>query len=151
MMRIIVLIIAALAVIGTICGGIWAYFNDTEISEDNALSAGTLDLKTDDVDGVSQTLYGTNISPGDIVGPSTIVLKNSGNTNGTTLDISFSYVESDGSPNTVNMSADDTAGMMEMTVLSYDGSNLLSIVSDLNINSYIDFFTSLMSIFYCRS
>jgi len=37
--------------LGMIGTGSWAYFTDSEMSDDNSLQAGTLDLKTDDVDG----------------------------------------------------------------------------------------------------
>lgn len=40
--------------------------------------------------------------------------------------------------NPVNKSADDTAAMMEVTTLNYDGSSLLSSVSDVNSNGYKD-------------
>lgn len=121
-----------------VVGGSWAYFNDVESSSGNELVAGTLDLKTDDADGVSQTLYATSLEPGGSVGPETIQLKNSGSVNGQSLDIAFYYVESDGSPNTVNKTADETAAVMEVTTLNYDGSSLLSSVSDSNSNSYKD-------------
>jgi len=113
-------------------------FVDLETSTGNQLLAGTLDLKTDDVDGVSQTLYAPSMSPGDSVGPSTIVLKNSGSVDGSSLDIAFSYEESDGSPNSVDKSADDTAAMMEVTTLNYGGSSLLTGISDANVNGYKD-------------
>ena len=138
MKKILGLTIIALLVIGIAGVGTWAYFSDTEASTNNQLTAGTLDLKTNDADGVTQTLYATSMAPGDTVGPSTIQLRNAGTVDGSTLDIGFSYVESDGSPNTVNMTADDTAGMIEVTTLSYDGSSLLGSVSDANTNSYKD-------------
>lgn len=138
-MKVIISLTMALILIVSIIGvGSFAHFGDTETSANNQLTAGTLDLKTDDVNGVSQTLYSANMTPDDTVGPSTIQLKNSGSMNGSALDIVFSYVENDGSPNTVNKSADDTAGMMEVTTLSYDGSSLLSSVSDANTNGYKD-------------
>ena len=138
MKKILGLTIALLLIIGLAAVGTFAYFNDAETSTGNQLVAGTLDLKTDDADGVSQTLYATSILPSDTVGPSTIVLKNSGSTNGSTLDISFSYVESDGSPNSINKSADETAAMMEVATLSYGGSSLLTSVDDGNSNGYKD-------------
>jgi len=118
--------------------GTWAYFNDVETSSQNVLAAGTLDLKTDDVDGVSQTLIASNIMPGDTVGPETIILKNSGTLAGSSLDMSFSYIESDTSPNPIDMSADNTASIIEITTLDYDSSSLLSAVSDNNSNGYPD-------------
>lgn len=121
-----------------VAGGSWAYFTDVESSTGNELVAGTLDLKTDDVDGVNQTLYGINMKPGDTVGPGTIQLKNAGTVNGQSLDIAFSYVESDGSPNPVDKSAAETAAMVEVTILNYGGSSLLGSVFDFNSNGYKD-------------
>jgi predicted ribosomally synthesized peptide with SipW-like signal peptide len=118
--------------------GTWAYFSDVETSSGNVFAAGTLDLKTDDVDGVSQTLLTSNMMPGDIVGPETIILKNSGSLAGSSLDLSFSYLESDSSPNPSDMSADDTAGIIELITLNYDSASLLGSVSDSNTNGYKD-------------
>jgi len=109
--------------------------NETSI---NSFAAGSLALKTNDVDGVSQTLYATGMSPGATVGPSTIILKNVGTTDGTILDIAFSYTESDGSPNTTNKSADAVAALLEVKTLSYGGSDLLGGINDVNSNLYKD-------------
>jgi len=134
----LVLTIASLLFI-TLAGiGAWAYFLDTESSAENQFSAGTLDLKTNDADGVTQTLFITSMKPGDTVGPETINLNNAGTLDGSTLDIAFSYVESDGSPNLVDKSADDTAALMEVTTLIYGGSSLLGNVNDTNSNGYKD-------------
>jgi len=134
-----VVVLFLLVVLGTtFTTGTWALFNDNEASTADQVVSGTLDLKTDDADGVSQTLYHTAIVPGDSAGPGTIVLKNAGSTSGSSLDISLSYVESDGSPNTINMSVNQTAALFEVTTLSYDSTDLLAIVSDDNDNSYID-------------
>jgi len=117
--------------------GTWAYFQDTETSTGNVFAAGTLDLKTDDVDGVTQTLYASNLKPGDNVSGS-ITLKNTGSVAGSTLDLAFSYVESDSSPNPADMSANATAAQMELTTLDYGGSSLLGSISDGNSNTYTD-------------
>ncbi len=140
MKKIIGLTIAFMLLIGMSGIGTWAYFSDVETSTGNQLTAGTLDLKTDDFDGVSQTLLATNMKPGDTVGPETIILKNTGSVGGSSLDLVFSYVDSDGSPNPVDKTANDTAAMMEVTVLNYDGSSLLGSVSDNNTNDYKDIF-----------
>ncbi len=117
--------------------GTWAYFQDTETSTDSVLAAGTLDLKTDDVDGVTQTLYASNLKPGDSV-PGSITLKNTGSVAGSTLDLAFTYGESDDIPNPVPMSADATAAVIKVTTLSLGGFPLLGGVSDGNGNLYID-------------
>lgn len=135
---IISLVFVALLVIGAAGIATWALFTDTEESTDNQLVAGSLDLRTDDADGVTQTLYATGMAPGDTVGPATIVLSNAGTMNGSSLDISFSYVENDGGSNEVDMTADEMAAMIEVTTLSYDGSSILGSVSDDNVNGYLD-------------
>ena len=138
MKKILGLTIVAMLLIGMTGIGTWAYFTDTETSTGNTLTAGTLDLKTDDADGVTQTLFATNMQPGDNVTSENITLKNNGSVAGATLDIVFSYVESDNSPNPVNMSANATAAMLEVTALNYGGLSLLSWVSDNNSNTYRD-------------
>ncbi len=138
MKRILGLTIAFMLLIGMVSIGTWAYFSDTETSTGNQLTAGTLDLKTDDVDGVTQTLLASNMAPGDTVGPQTITLKNIGSINGANLTLAFSYTETDNSPNPIDMSANATAANIEVTTLNYGGSSLLSSVSDNNSNSYKD-------------
>jgi len=138
MKKILGLTIAFMLLIGMTGIGTWAYFSDVEASTGNQMTAGTLDLKTNDVDGVSQTLFVTNMAPGDTVGPETIILKNTGSVDGSTLDLVFSYIENDGGSNLVNKSADETAAMLEVTVLNYDGSSLLGSISDGNSNTWTD-------------
>lgn len=134
-----IILLILLSVLSTVfIGGTWAIFNDTEASTTDQMVSGTLDLKTDDADGVNQTLYNTAIIPGNSVGPGIIVLKNAGSIAGSTLDISFSYVNSDGVPNAVEMTADETAAILEVITLSYDSTNLLTSVSDSNVNGYKD-------------
>jgi len=138
MKRIIGLTIAIMLSLGMSGIGTWAYFSDVETSTGNQLAAGTLDLKTDDVDGVTQTLFATKMAPGDTKASENITLKNSGSLAGTTLDLVFSYVENDSSPNPVDRNADDTAANIEVTALNYGGSSLLSSISDNNTNGYKD-------------
>lgn len=121
--------------------GTWAYFVDIETSQSNTLAAGTLDLKTGNTDGVSQTLLATGLAPGATVGPETIVLNNIGSVPGATLDLSFSYVETD-DPNPLhnptNMSADATAAQIEVITFNYGGSSLLGAVADFQPNGWVD-------------
>ena len=135
--KILGLTIAFALAIGMTGIGTWAYFQDTETSTGNVLAAGTLDLKTNDVDGVTQTLYATNLKPGDNVSGS-VILKNSGSIAAASLNLAFDYAGSDSSPNPLNMSANATAAVMEVTTLSYGGTSLLASVSDSNTNGYKD-------------
>jgi len=140
MKKMLGLTIALMLFIGMTGIGTWAYFSDTETSTGNVLTAGTLDLKTDDVDGVTETLLATNMAPGDTVGPVTITLKNTGSVAGASLDLAFDYAESDGSPNPNNETADATAGMVEITTLNYGGLSILGTVTDVNANTYKDIY-----------
>lgn len=138
MKKILGLTVALLLLSGMTGIGTWAYFSDTETSSGNQMAAGTLDLKTNDMDGVSQTLFAVNMEPGDIVSSEIITLKNAGSVAGTTVDLAFSYVENDLSANPADMSADATAARIEVTVLKYDGLSLLAGVTDTNSNGFRD-------------
>jgi len=138
MKKVLGLSLAGLIVLCLTIGGAWAYLVDTERSSNNQVTAGTLDLLTNNVNGVTQTLYGLILKPNNTVGPASIALKNAGSLNGATLDISFNYTESDGSPNAVNMTADQTAAIIEVMILQYDWEDLLPLISDTNGNGYKD-------------
>jgi hypothetical protein len=109
--------------------GAFAYLKDAQSPPGDQMIAGTLDLKTNDADGVSRTLYALSMSPGDSAASEPVMLKNTGNVGGSTLDIVFSYAEDDGSPNTINKSADATAAVMQLTALTYDGADILPTLS----------------------
>jgi predicted ribosomally synthesized peptide with SipW-like signal peptide len=138
MKKILGLTIVFMLLIGMSAIGTWAYFSDIETIQNNTFAAGTLDLKTGDSDGVSQTLLATNMAPGDTVGPETIILNNAGSVAGSTMDLSFSYVENDNGTNPTNMTANQTAAMLEVTTLDYNSSSILGTVSDSQPNGYID-------------
>jgi predicted ribosomally synthesized peptide with SipW-like signal peptide len=140
MKKIFGLSLVLILVVGIIGVATFAYLTDNETSSGNSFVSGTLDLTINDTGGVTQTLYATGMSPGATVGPSSITLKNTSTVNGATLDIVFSYTESDGSPNVVNVTADEVAAMIQVTTLDYGGSSLLGSVSDSNINAYIDIY-----------
>lgn len=140
MKKIVELSLALMMVVGMTGVATYARFSDNETSSGTQMVVGTLKLKTNDVNGVSQTLYNTNMSPGATVNSTALTLRNAGTTNGTTMDIGFSYVKSDGSPNTVIMTADQTAAVIEVTALTYGGTDLLTTLPLINTNDnvYID-------------
>lgn len=124
----VALMLAALVAWSTV-----AFFRDTEASTDNTFSAGTLDLKLSDSnesdqDGVTASFGGSDLKPGDSVGPSTITLKNVGSLAADHVDIKFertvtdnpSYDAGDLGPNIADMSTELT-----VSSLSYAGTNLL--------------------------
>lgn len=114
-------------------GAAVAAFMDVETAQ-VSFQAGTLDLKTDDVDGVSQTIEADRMKPGQPV-EATIVLHNSGSLPGSTLDIEITYVKSGGG---AEKSADDVAAVIRVDSLNYGGASILGGVADLNENGYLD-------------
>jgi predicted ribosomally synthesized peptide with SipW-like signal peptide len=120
--------------------GAWAYFSDFDTSSGNTFAAGTLQLKTNDADGVTATLATSRMAPGDTLGPQTIALKNSGTVDASSLDMDFTFFEADYSPNPVDMSENATAGQMQVTTLSYGGESILGDVNDANGNGYPDIY-----------
>jgi len=110
MKKILSLSIVALMVIGLVAGGTWAFFSDTETSNDNTWTAGTLNLVnviagtavdtdvvvTEQADGLNDKVqFGTvtPIVPGDS-GTLTFTLTNQGTTDGfLTIDAATTFGE----------------------------------------------------------
>ena len=139
--RIIGLSLAGLLIACLAIGGTWAYMTDTETSNNNGIAAGTLEMKTNNVNGVTQSLVCSNLKPGRAVTATTISLKNVGSASGGSVAISLSYNtdnSADTTPNTVNMSTDDLAKVLQITTLNYDGRTILGLLTDANGNGYID-------------
>jgi predicted ribosomally synthesized peptide with SipW-like signal peptide len=139
--KIIGLLILAFIMLGVVSTATFANFNDSESSSKNKLAAGTFDLRTNGVNSVTATLININVKPNNAVNGSTIQLSNAGLINGATLNISFSYIESDNASQngTPNMTADQVAAVLQVTALSYDTINLLALpLTDTNSNGYID-------------
>jgi predicted ribosomally synthesized peptide with SipW-like signal peptide len=134
-------ILVSMMVIGlvaTLAGaGLYAYFSDTETSSGNYFRAGTLDLQLKDPDedwrnGVSASIVFSNMLPGvyyggaaEVIGPAWIKLKNVGTVDAGGLDITVSYVESDGDvtapdgTGTNDVDADTFAKALEVKELCY--------------------------------
>ena len=147
MRKILSKLIASIICIGVIAwlviGSVQARFSDIESTQNNNFTAGILDLKTNDTDGVTQTLYLIGFIPGESSGTQTITLKNNGNLNGSSLDISLTYLQDDGTnpPGaTGTRTADEVASEIIVTTLTYDGSDLLGSVADSNSNGYKDIY-----------
>jgi len=77
MKKIFALTIAALLVLGVVGGGTWAYFQDTESSTNNSLTAGTLDLTIEGGNAAVTTFSASNVYPGQS-GSGNSTLKNVG-------------------------------------------------------------------------
>jgi len=76
------------AVAAIVIGGTFAYFSDVETSNGNVFTAGTLDLKTNDADGVTATWVLADMAPGGASVTGSMVLKNTGTVAGDHVEIS---------------------------------------------------------------
>ena len=84
MKKVIGLTLAALLITGIVGGGTWAYFSDIETSQNNTLTAGTLDLQVGATDPCSESInIGTQIQPGDSGNAADWTATNLGNVSGT--------------------------------------------------------------------
>ena len=84
MKKIIGLTLAALLIIGIVGGGTWAYFNDTEISQNNTLVAGSLDLQVGATDPCTESIdLGFQLQPGDSGNAADWTVTNLGSVSGT--------------------------------------------------------------------
>lgn len=93
-----------IGVVGVLAGSAtWAYFQDTEVSEDNTLTAGTLDLT---LTNAPFTL--TNKQPGDS-GTETQTIQNIGSLAGE-LDVTFSAITNTESTGDTEFEQDDIGG-----------------------------------------
>jgi len=132
-------------------GGAFAYFQDTEESTGNTLTAGTLDLQVKDDgltdpdpwgDGVDLTWVMADMIPGVSTVTNTVDLRNVGSLAGNHVEISFSHsideaglLESDTDPNS---NPEDLAKWIRITSMVYDGVDILSILTNANDTSWID-------------
>ena len=148
MKKLLLSMLATFLVIGLVGAGTYAWFQDTETSTGNTFTAGTMDLKVSDWDegfgdGVSATWTMSNMEPGvTTVGPLSVNLQNSGTIAADHVEISFSHsitdtpdVESDTNPNSVPA---DMAEWIEITLMTYNGTNFLTGYTDANDNSFFD-------------
>jgi len=153
--RVVGLSLAVLILATVMVGGTWAYLRDSETSSSNPVSAGTLNLTTDDANGVSETLYTLTFKPGQNIpkeDAASITLKNTGSLAGSHMRIKFNYTNSDDSSNLTAKSADDTAKNLEISLIelacpdrydlmTYDSTHVPNVPSsglDLNSNTWVD-------------
>ena len=147
--KLLLLTVALFLVAGMAGAGTFAYFTDTEASTGNTFTAGTMDLKVGDADqgfgdGVSATWTMSNMQPGvTTVGPLSVNLQNSGTIAADHVEISFSHsideatnpVESDTDPNST---PGEMARWIEITLMTYNGTDFVDGYTDANGNGWFD-------------
>jgi spore coat-associated protein N len=149
--KLVISIITVILAAGLVGTGALAYFQDTETSTDNTFTAGTLDLRLADQleldgdDSVTATWTMNNMAPGVThSGPWYVILSNTGSISAAHVEISFTneideneetYIESETDPDNDTW---EMAQWLEVTNITYSGINLLPVLSDENLNGFID-------------
>mgnify|MGYP001577596149 CR=1 FL=1 len=137
MKKILGLGMVALLVMAMVGGGTWAYFNDVETSGDNILSAGTLNLGLANASGgssngsVSTTWSLSDMAPGNTK-TGTLWARNSGTINMASVNITFDYAITNGTPVSVNGSAstnntDKLEKMLTATTVTWNGTTVAAL------------------------
>jgi spore coat-associated protein N len=93
-MKIFSMMFVTVVLLASVGGGTWAWFQDTETSANNSLTAGTLDLNVDGGNSEVNTFSLSNVAPGDS-GSGSTELSNVGSLDGE-LDVYLHYVYSTG-------------------------------------------------------
>jgi spore coat-associated protein N len=135
-----------IGIVGMLAGAsIHAYFSDVGASTGNTFAAGTLDLKVSDrdegyVDGVTATWTASDMKPGTIIPPYSMSLQNWGTVAGDHIEISCSNVvtDPDGPESDTEEGTTDMDWVMEITIMTYNGNNLLDNLLDNNGNGIKD-------------
>ena len=113
MKRILFSLMALVLVVGLVGGGAFAYLSDTEASEGNTFTAGTLDLEVDGQNPLATAKFTvTNMKPGD-TGSETYTLKNIGSICGQPSVEFSNIVNYENGRNEPEIAAGDTYGPLE--------------------------------------
>jgi len=137
-MRKILTAIFVAGLVATMAGvGIYAYFSDTETTNEIILTAGTLDLKLSHsssgpwTDGVTGTWSLSNMMPGNETPTASVFFKNFGSVASSTMEITCSYTVTEETPRTgsdtdphTDEHPDEMAKYMVITYIHYRNDHL---------------------------
>lgn len=127
----------------------WSYFADSDASQDNAIQAGTLDVRLDGADSLSATFSIANGSPTDAASHN-YTITNEGTIDADHLEISIAFAENDSlsEPSDADLNVElndsETASLINVTRLEYQNhgggviEDVLASVSDGNGNGVVD-------------
>lgn len=128
----------ALLVMSLLAGGTWAYFSDYEVSADNALTAGTLDIGLSNVDGgatgggVGATWNLSSMAPG-ATKQGVLYVANNGTIDMTTVSLYVTYNTSGIVPATVKAGSgnetDDIEKMIYVSAATWNGSSVTALLN----------------------
>lgn len=128
-------IIASVAVI--VVGASGAYFSDTETSENNTFSAGTMDLDINGDDVATTTIVLANLAPGDSGADTDTILKNSGSLDAE-LDITMGTVSNYACTDSANGGANDGTEYCDATAGSLGANAQMALYIDVDKDGVYD-------------
>lgn len=133
MKKILGLGVVALLVMALVAGGTWAYFSDYEVSADNVLTAGTLDIGLSNTDGgatggsASATWSLSDMAPG-AMKQAILYVANNGTIDMTNVTLNATYNVTDNTPGTVKPGpggdTDDIAKMIYISAATWNGTTV---------------------------
>lgn len=136
-----VAVISALVVTTTLATK--ALWSDSGQSTGNVFQAGTLDLKLSDddegpLDNVTATWSGSEMTPGGSTVTAELKLRNVGNPSADHVHVELASTITEAVSGPGADTADPMDANLEITALSYDGTSILSYLTDNNANGYLD-------------
>jgi predicted ribosomally synthesized peptide with SipW-like signal peptide len=110
MKKIVGLSLTALLIVAAVGSATWAYFNDTEVSQNNIITAGTLDLQVGTSDPCLESINIGSLQPGDSGNAADWTIANRGNTSGTLKVAVSAVVDYENTRTEPEEAAGDTTG-----------------------------------------
>jgi spore coat-associated protein N len=110
MKKIVGLNLAVLLIIAVVGSATWAYFSDTESSQNNIITAGTLDLQVGSSDPCIESINIDSLMPGDSGTAADWTISNRGNTSGTLKVAVSAIVDYENTRTEPEEAAGDTTG-----------------------------------------
>jgi len=143
MKKIILSFITVLSVVSIAAGTTLALWSDSGQSSGNTFAAGTLDLKLSDTnetntDNVTVTWSGSAMTPGGSTVTGNLLVRNIGNPAADHVHFTVGNTITEASSGVGTSSASPMDRNLQITALSFDGSSVLTYLTDVNGNGWID-------------
>ncbi len=121
-------------------GAAFAFFSDTGTSTGNSFATGSFDLRLSDnnetaLDNISGTFNSSTMAPGANPVTATMQLRNSGTVAGNNVHLRAANTVTDAG-DAENLGA--MSSLLQITVATYDGADILPLIVDLNSNGIKD-------------
>ncbi len=135
-------LVLALVTVGVVSAGMgyatFAFLSDTETASGNLFTVGNLDLKVNNLDGVTGVISALNLAPGDTATPGVLTLKNAGSIgevsgHPVSLDFKTTVTQTDADAGTT-----DVSKFLQFVTFTYGATDLTASLPDANSNGIKD-------------